>query len=167
MGRLNGVDDLDLKLLELLLDDSRATCKCLASKLDADERTIQKRLKKLVELGVVRKFTIDVDWSKLGFNLQGYVGTRTAVGSGARKSLFEFFDSQPRIPYVDSTVGAYEYVFYTICSNVQEFRARISSPLEPLTAGLFTSIVSHHFKPIDYKPLLRMLSERLKADETR
>ncbi len=158
------IDEADLKILSAFLDDSRMTFKELASTLDLDERMIRRRINRLIEAGIIRKFTIDIDWSKLGFDLQGFVGTRTAVGSELRKNLFEFFDSQPRIAYVDSTVGAYEYVVYAICRNVQEFRSKIASPLEPLTAGLFTSIVSHHFKPVDFKPLLSLLSKRLKAN---
>lgn len=159
------IDEVDLNILRAFLDDGRMTFKELGSALDIDERMIRRRVDKLIEAGVIRKFTIDIDWSTLGFELQGFVGTRTAVGSGLRKSLFEFFDNQPRIVYVDSTVGSYEYIFYTICRSVQEFRSKIASPLEPLTAGLFASIVSHHFKPVDFKPLLNLLSQRLKADD--
>ena len=160
------IDKIDLKILEALVDDGRIIFKDLAKKLDIDERMIARRMNKLKEIGVIKKFTIDIDWSKLGFESQAYVGTRTAVGEGLRKSLFEFFDKQPNIVYVDSTVGSYEYVFYTICKDLQEFRTKIASPLESLTAGLLTSVVSHHFKPIDCKTLLNIVTQQLDAQDS-
>jgi len=153
------LDPLDLKILEALLDEGRIKFKDLAKALNLDERMISRRVDRLVKGGIIRKFTLEIDWSRLGFGMQAYVCTRTAVGEGLRKRLFEFFNSHPRIARVDSTVGAYEYILYTICRDLQDFRSRIGTPLEPLTAGLSTSIISHHIKPLDYKPLLKVVAE--------
>jgi Lrp/AsnC family leucine-responsive transcriptional regulator len=153
------LDTLDFKILEALLDEGRIKFKDLAKTVNIDERMISRRVDRLVKGGVIRKFTCEIDWSRLGFGMQAYVCTRTGVGEDLIKRLFEFFDSHPRIVRVDSTVGAYEYVFYTICRDLQDFRSRIGTPLEPLTAGLSTSIISHHIKPLDYKPLLKVATE--------
>ena len=153
------MDEIDLRILEALVDDGRITFKELAKKFGIDERMVSRRVERLVKEGVISRFTVDIDWSKLGFEMQAYVSTRTAVGEDLRTRLFEFFDTDPRIVRVDSTVGAYEYVLYAICRNLQDFRSKIGTPLEPLTAGLSTSIVSHHIKPLDYKPLLRKVAQ--------
>jgi len=153
------MDEIDLRILEALVDDGRITFKELAKKFGIDERMVSRRVERLVKEGVISRFTVDIDWSKLGFEMQAYVSTRTAVGEDLKNRLFEFFDTDPRIIRVDSTVGAYEYVLYAICRDLQDFRSKIGTPLEPLTAGLSTSIVSHHIKPLDYKPLLRMAAQ--------
>ncbi|MEM2339646.1 MAG: hypothetical protein QXW83_05550, partial [Nitrososphaerales archaeon] len=62
----------------------------------------------------------------------------------------------PRIVHVNSTVGAYEYVLKAMCIDLQDFRERVATPLEPLTAGLSTSVVSGSIKSLNYKPLLRI-----------
>ncbi len=73
-------DDLDFKILERLLDDSSSTLISLANSLNADKRSISRRINRLKEEGVIRKFTIDIDWTKLGMAMDAYVGTRTSVG---------------------------------------------------------------------------------------
>jgi Lrp/AsnC family leucine-responsive transcriptional regulator len=155
----NRLNPLDFKILEVLLDAGRIKFKDLAKAVDIDERMISRRVDRLVKDGVIRKFTLEIDWSRLGFGMQAYVCTRTAVGEDLRKRLFEFFHSHPRIISVDSTVGAYEYILYTICRDLQDFRSRVGTPLEPLTAGLSTSIISDQIKPLDYKPLLKIAAE--------
>ncbi len=152
-------DDLDFKILELLLDDSSSTLISLANSLNVDKRSISRRISRLKEEGVIRKFTIDIDWTKLGMTMDAYVGTRTSVGEELRSKMFEFFNKHPRIVSVASTIGAHEYVFRVICRDTHDFRTRIGTPLEPLTAGLSSSVVSEYVKPPDYKPLLRLIAE--------
>jgi Lrp/AsnC family leucine-responsive transcriptional regulator len=153
------LDSLDIKILETLLDEGRIKFKDLAKVLRIDERMVSRRVDRLVKGGIIRKFTLEIDWSKLGFGMQAYVCTRTAVGEVLRKQLFEFFNSHPRIVRADSTVGAYEYILYSIFRDLQDFRSRIGTPLEPLTAGISTSIISHPIKQLDYKPLLKVAAE--------
>jgi DNA-binding Lrp family transcriptional regulator len=157
------LDELDFKILEALLDDGRVKFKDLARALNTDERMVSSRLDRLIENNVIRKFTIDVDWSIFGFNVEAYVGTRTGIGENLRKDLFDFFKSHPRIVSVFSTVGAYEYILHALGRDLQDFRSEVCNPLEPLTAGLSTSIISEQVKPTNYKPLLRLIAENSKA----
>jgi DNA-binding Lrp family transcriptional regulator len=154
------LDELDFKILEALLDNGRIKFKTLAKNLDTDERMISRRVDRLIEEGIIRKFSIDIDWPKLGFNLEAYVCTKTGIGEDLRKNLYEFFENHPRIVSVDSTIGAYEYIAHTISTDIQDFRTKIGMPLETLTAGLATSITSEHIKPTDYKPLLRIIRQK-------
>ncbi|MEM1525091.1 MAG: Lrp/AsnC family transcriptional regulator [Nitrososphaerales archaeon] len=150
------LDDLDFKILEALIDDGRIKFKHLAKALHTDERKISRRINKLVKMGIIKKFTIEIDWKKLGLNMVAYVCTRTTVDEVVRKKLFDFFNEEPRIVHVNSTVGAYEYVLKAMCIDLQDFRERVATPLEPLTAGLSTSVVSGSIKSLNYKPLLRI-----------
>lgn len=160
------LDPLDLRILEALLDEGRIKFKDLAKALNIDERMVSRRVDRLVKEGVIRKFTLEIDWSRLGFGMQAYVCTRTAVGEDLREKLFNFFNSHPRVVSVDSTVGSYEYILNTVCRDLQDFRLRIGTPLEPLTAGLSTSIISHQIKPLDYKPLLKVAEEIANLSES-
>jgi len=53
-----GTDELDDALLRLLRDDARASFVDLARDLGTSEGTVRARLKKLVDTGVIRGFTI-------------------------------------------------------------------------------------------------------------
>jgi Lrp/AsnC family leucine-responsive transcriptional regulator len=153
------LDCLDFKLLELLLSDSRLKVKEIGKRLNIDERMVARRMEQLVEEGVITKFTIEVDWKKLGFTTVAYSNATPILTEPQRSQLFAFFSSHPRIVNVESTVGANEYILYTICEDIQMFTERISRPLETMNVGLSTSIVSNYIKHDDYLPLLKIASE--------
>jgi len=131
--------------------------------VSADERKVARRVGRLVRLGIIRGFRAEVDWSKLGYGMSAFIGTRTAVDEKVRRELFRFFEEHPRIVQVESTVGSYEYVFRTMSKDLKDLRDNVCTPLEPLTAGLSTSIVSGTIKEEDYSSLLQLASRELTA----
>ena len=53
------MDVIDLKILEELKQDSRVSFNEISQKIGKTEATVRRRVKKLVEEGVIKKFTID------------------------------------------------------------------------------------------------------------
>ncbi|MFX1346721.1 MAG: Lrp/AsnC family transcriptional regulator [Promethearchaeota archaeon] len=53
------MDIVDLKILELLKDDSRMSFNEISQSVGKTEATVRRRVKKLTDDGVIRKFTID------------------------------------------------------------------------------------------------------------
>ena len=53
------MDIVDLKILELLKDNSRMSFNEISHSVGKTEATVRRRVKKLTEEGVIRKFTID------------------------------------------------------------------------------------------------------------
>jgi Lrp/AsnC family transcriptional regulator for asnA, asnC and gidA len=68
------VDQLDMKIIELLQADASLSFTEIARKLRLNESTIRKRVLGLREEGVVKKFTIVVEPSKIGYNTVAIVG---------------------------------------------------------------------------------------------
>jgi Lrp/AsnC family transcriptional regulator for asnA, asnC and gidA len=60
------IDDLDIKILSILLKDSRTPYRKIARTLGVGESTIYLRIKKLKEAGILNAFTIDIDLRRLG-----------------------------------------------------------------------------------------------------
>ncbi len=67
---LNGVD---LKILEELKRNAKMTYRELSSKLGVAIGTIYNRIRKLEEAGIIRKFTVDIDYEKLGYDLTAII----------------------------------------------------------------------------------------------
>lgn len=53
------LDELDVRLIELLKKNARATLSELARELGITKQAVGKRLRKLVEAGVIRRFTVE------------------------------------------------------------------------------------------------------------
>ena len=55
------LDLLDLKIIEELKNNSRISYNDISQKIDKTEATVRRRVKKLLEEGVITRFTIDYD----------------------------------------------------------------------------------------------------------
>jgi len=68
------VDGLDMKILNLLEEDGRISFTEVAKKLKLNESTIRKRVLRLQERQVIKKFSVDLNPSKIGLNTVAIVG---------------------------------------------------------------------------------------------
>ena len=71
---MNDVNALDIKILKFLEEDGRIPYTKVARKLKLNESTIRKRVLRLQEKRVIKKFSVDLDPSKIGFNTVAIVG---------------------------------------------------------------------------------------------
>jgi len=67
------LDELDLKILRLLVEDARRSSKDIAEKLGVATGTVYNRIKRLTEEGVIKGYIPIIDASKLGFELTALV----------------------------------------------------------------------------------------------
>jgi len=68
------VDDLDLQLLSELKKDGSVSIPLLAKKLNINASVLYSRIKRLVKKKMIKRFTIDIDETQLGFGVKAYVG---------------------------------------------------------------------------------------------
>ena len=66
-GKLYQIDDLEFKILQKLSNNSRKPTKDIANDLNSTVSIINNRIQKLVQKGIIEKFTISIDWSKIGY----------------------------------------------------------------------------------------------------
>jgi len=67
------IDDVDRIILEMLQDDSRTSFKKIAEKLSVSEATIFVRVKKLLNKGIISRFTAIVSPELVGKGLTAFV----------------------------------------------------------------------------------------------
>jgi len=71
---MSQLDKINTKILELLEEDGRKSFTEIADRLKMNESTVRKRVLALQRNGVIKRFTIAVDPSKLGINTVAIVG---------------------------------------------------------------------------------------------
>ena len=67
----------NLELLKALKENSRVPFVELAKQFGVSETAIRKRVRKLESEGVIRKFTVEVDPRKLGYDINTLIGVDT------------------------------------------------------------------------------------------
>ncbi|HSU73289.1 MAG TPA: Lrp/AsnC family transcriptional regulator [Candidatus Binatia bacterium] len=66
-------DDKDLRILELLKENSNATSSKISKKLNIPITTVHNRIKKLQQTGVIQHYTVELDYKKLEKGMLAYV----------------------------------------------------------------------------------------------
>ncbi|NHN61532.1 MULTISPECIES: AsnC family transcriptional regulator [Halorussus] len=127
------LDETDLEILQLLVADARRPYNEIADAVDLSPPTVSDRIDRLKELGVVRRFTADLDRSLLSEGVAVLVDLRVEPG---------------RVSEVRSGVediDGVEHVFVTAGGNVV-FHARLrDGAVEPLLAdALDTDAISEY-----------------------
>ena len=74
------MDELDHRIIDLLVLNSRASLKELGKATDLSSPSVADRVRRLEEKGVIRSFTVDVDPEALGYSLQAIVRVRPLPG---------------------------------------------------------------------------------------
>lgn len=74
------LDDVDLALLRLLAQDARTSQRSLARKLGMSPPAIGDRLARLERTGVIRGYSVVVDWAAAGFPVVLYLAITAAPG---------------------------------------------------------------------------------------
>src|SRR5262245_34866316 len=73
-------DEIDLRILQALLQDARATLKDIADHARLSSPSAAERMRRLQERGVIRAYTIDLDPQSLGYTLQAIIRIRPLPG---------------------------------------------------------------------------------------
>ncbi len=97
------IDELDLKIIRDLQRDARKSYREIADGLKVAEGTVYNRINKLKEMGVIRKFIPDIDFTKLGYDLTAVIGMR--VKGGHLPEIEEKIAEEPNVSAVYDVTG--------------------------------------------------------------
>lgn len=93
--KTSSIDEKDLKILEVLQENSRLSFRRLAKKTGYSVATVMSRIKKLEEIGIIKKYTVEIDYSKLGLDFPVIIDVRVSKGK-----LFEVEEEIAKDPHV-------------------------------------------------------------------
>jgi Lrp/AsnC family leucine-responsive transcriptional regulator len=106
-----GYDRFDLAILRELLADSRRTLQEIAEVVKLSPTTCWTRIKRLEADGVIKKYTVDVERSRLGY--QDTVIVQLTLASHTDETLYEFGRLLSQIPEVmDAYLVSGDYDYY-------------------------------------------------------
>lgn len=76
------LDPIDVRLLGLLAADARVSQRALARELHMSPPAIGERIARLERAGVIRGYTVDVDWTALGYGTRVYLAVTANTDRG-------------------------------------------------------------------------------------
>lgn len=75
------LDEIDRRLLNLLQGDAKVPYAKLAKRLGVSSSGVHKRVKRLIDAGVIQKFVAVVDPQIMGKKLKAFIGISTSPGT--------------------------------------------------------------------------------------
>ncbi|MDY6965977.1 MAG: Lrp/AsnC family transcriptional regulator [Halobacteriota archaeon] len=111
--------ELDLKILDLLLKDSRQSFREIAGKLGVSTTTVSSRVKKMVEDSVILGFTAVVDWEKIGYKNSLCIAIQTDPKADQAEVGIKLKDIES-IFMVCNIVGDYDFSIYARCRTGED-----------------------------------------------
>jgi Lrp/AsnC family transcriptional regulator for asnA, asnC and gidA len=67
MVRRSYIDDIDNKIIKILINNSRISNTKIAKLLNISEASVRKRIKKIIKNGIIKKFTVELNYNLLGY----------------------------------------------------------------------------------------------------
>jgi DNA-binding Lrp family transcriptional regulator len=97
------IDDLDRRLLQCLAEHPRAGVMELARQLEVARGTVQARMEKLQQRGVVTGYGPDIDLRSIGYDVIAFVTLE--IAQGALETVVAHLATLPEVLEVHTTTG--------------------------------------------------------------
>lgn len=139
---LNAVDldEHDRKILKVLQADGRIPVTALAEKVGLSKTPCQVRLKRLVEGGVIRGFTAQVDYARLGMDHVAFAEVK--LSDTRDKALAEFNAGVLRIPEIEAChmiASSFDYLLKVRTPDIRRYRTVLGEKISSLPHVASTS----------------------------
>lgn len=131
MSKKVEIDELDKQILSLLMKDAKTPYTDIAKQLFVSGGTIHVRMKKLEQLGLVKGATLLVDYSKLGYDVEAFLGIYLD-----KSSLYETVSSAlasiPEIVSAHYITGNYSIFIKIICKDTNHLREVLHDKIQAI-----------------------------------
>ncbi|HEX8425148.1 Lrp/AsnC ligand binding domain-containing protein [Hymenobacter sp.] len=121
MAKNYELDDTDRKILDLLMQDAKMPYTEIARKVHVSGGTVHVRMARLEELGIVKGATLQIDYQKLGYGVNAFLGIYL-LKSSVYNSVAEQLREIPEVVSIHFTTGAYGIFARIVCRDTQHLR---------------------------------------------
>lgn len=126
-------DERDLRILEALRRDARKTFTDLASELNLPRTTVQERVRRLIEEGYIRSFTVIPDYAKIGSGTTAFVLVSfTPTMDVSQRELAAQISKFSEVYEVHLVSGQWDMILKVRGSSVEDVGKLVIDRLRPL-----------------------------------
>jgi len=142
------VDELDLKILDIIKNDAKLSVREIAKILNKSPSTVLSRIKKLEKIGVIKGYATLIDYSKLNYQVTAI--TLLQVEGPYIEEIEKLLASEPNVRAVYDVTGEYDVIVISSFKTVSELDNFIKRLLK--VPHIRRSITSIAFRVIKDSP---------------
>ncbi len=155
------LDAKDRQLLQYLQEDARLTNTELARRIELSPPGLQRRLRKLEELGIIERYVTLVNREAVGFDMLCFVQvTLLRHEPESVRGFKEIVQAMPEVLECHHITGEYDYLLKVVVRNRKHLEEFLVEKLTPVPGmdKIRTSLVLREIKttaslPLDMVPL--------------
>jgi DNA-binding Lrp family transcriptional regulator len=121
------IDMLDMKILKALQVDARKPIIRIAKEVGANEATVRRRIDKLVKQGIIERFTVVLDYHKLGRIIKAFIGLK--VQPAKLKEIVDHLSRHPDIQVLYRTSGDTDIFAEVIFEKMEDLKEFLEKEL--------------------------------------
>lgn len=126
--KLLPIDTMDIRILSELLDQARISNSEIAQRLNITEATIRRRIKNLVEKGIIMKFSIHINYRLIENTVKAYIQVKAATDC-LDEVVAKIVDHN-RVIAVYRVTGEYDLLLVTLFVGMAELQEFIDKYLK-------------------------------------
>jgi DNA-binding Lrp family transcriptional regulator len=127
-----------MKIIRALQTDARKPVLQIAKELDANEATVRRRIEKLLKDGIIERFTVVLDYHKLGRVIKAFIGLR--VEPAKLKAIAEHLANNADTQVVYRTSGDTDIITEVIFEKMEDLNDFLDEELK--LEGILGTIVT-------------------------
>lgn len=153
MDKNSEIDNVDLKILSLLMQDATMPYTEIGKRIFVSGGTVHVRMKKLEGLGIVRGSTLTIDYTRLGWDISAFLGIYLD-----KSSLYDDVAAQlekiPEIVSINYTTGNYSIFARIVCRDTTHLREVLHDKIQKVSGiqrtETFISLEERFSRPVPF-----------------
>jgi DNA-binding Lrp family transcriptional regulator len=151
------IDRLDAELLEMLATDARAGVVELASRLGISRNTVQARLRRLEEGGLLTGYRPELKLGQAGVSMEAFIGLE--VQQGQLASIVDALTAMPQVLEIHATTGR-EDLLVRVATETQADLQQLIEAIVGIAGVVHSTTTLALTTPLPYRavPLLKHIT---------
>ncbi len=125
------VDNIDLKILEILMQDAKKPYTEVAKRAFVSGGTVHVRMSKMEEAGIVEKTTLKVNYAKLGYDITAFIGIFLQK-SALYEQVMTKLKTIPEVTSIHYTTGNYSMFVKIHCKDTNHLKVVLHDKIQQI-----------------------------------
>lgn len=114
------IDEVDEKILAILGDEGRISYTSLGEKVGISDVAVKKRINNLQEKNVISRFTVDINYPKIGRPLHAFLFVKTSPE--ATDKIEKNLKDDKSVLETYRAIGEYDLIVEAACKDLDELK---------------------------------------------
>jgi len=157
---IDKIDELDLKILSILMKDAKVPYTRIGESLFVSPGTVHVRMRKMEQLGIIKRHELVVNYEKLGYDVTAFLGIYLQKSS-LYNEVANDLEQIPEVTGLHYTTGIYSMFVKIVCKDTKHLRHVLHDKIQSIDGIQRTETFISLHESIN-RPL-RLLREDVKA----